>query len=610
MLATALLMIGAFYLLVILRASDNPDIQAPLPTRESKIPKDVAKVTPATDANPPKSESDLYYDPVPVKGLVNTVGGEDSPFILPDGKTLYFFFTPDVRIPVEKQVIDQVTGIYVSRKVEDTWQEPERVILQDKGKLALDGGAYIDGNVMYFCSAREGYTGLHWFKAEYFDGKWRGWVNADSELKTQQYSVGELHIASHGVELYFHSSRPGGKGGLDIWVSQRITGEWGEPTNLATVNSDSSEGWPCITEDGGELWFSRDYGIWRSLRVNGQWQEPIRMFFPLTGEPSVDEKGNVYLVHHFYKDNVMLEADIYVAEKKPRMQGVSISPKSSQPADFQDFLQKAGQAGEVLRWAGDWRELSDENGAPRVVLEMAELRGMVPLIEVSPLSNGELIRPLTGTNRETYLKSIGDFAKTQHPQYLAIGVEVNSLYTKSKADFDDFVTLYNDAYDVVKKSSPDTNVFTVYQYELLRGYTLWSTEPAIESKSQWVILDLFKSDAVAFTTYPCLVYKDPSEIPDDYYEEIRKHTNKPIIFSEIGWHSEESPVGWESSEAEQATFVSRYQELTKSIDVEISAWSFLYDPETIEPFRSMGLLRDDGTSRPAWDSWVKISPTR
>jgi len=606
-LTIALFVIGALVLFSMLRAGDNENVQLPLPTRESKVPKNVTKVTPATDVNPPKSESDLYFDPVPVNGLVNTAGGEDSAFILPDGNTLYFFFTPDVRVTAEKQVTDQVTGIYVSKKVGDTWQEPERVILQDSGKLALDGGAFVQGNTMYFCSAREGYTGLHWFKAEYVNGKWRSWVNADSELKTQEYSVGELHITSNGDELYFHTDRSGGGGGLDIWVSRKIDGVWAEPTNLVVVNSGGSEGWPCVTEDGGELWFSRDYGIWRSLRVNGKWQEPVRMFFPLAGEPSLDEEGNVYFVHHFYKDNLMLEADIYVAVKKPRTYGVSLSPKSSQAGDFQNFLVRAGQAGKVLRWAGDWLELDTDGGAPEVITELADSREMVPLIEVSPQSNGELIRPLNNTNREKYLKSIGDFAETHHPPYLAIGIEVNSLYIKSETDFRNFAALYNEAYDAVKEVSPDTKVFTVFQYELLKGHTLWSTKPANESKSQWHLLELFKSDAVAFTTYPCLVFTDPSEIPDDYYVEIREHTLKPIIFSEIGWHSEESPVGWESSEAEQAAFITRYRELTMNLGVEIAVWSFVYDQNTIEPFRSMGLRRDDDTGRPAWDSWVKIS---
>ena len=34
------------------------------------------------------------------------------------------------------------------------------------------------------------------------------------------------------------------------------------------------------------------------------------------GEPTLDNEGNVYFVHHFYKNEVMIEADIYVAYKK------------------------------------------------------------------------------------------------------------------------------------------------------------------------------------------------------------------------------------------------------------------------------------------------------
>ena len=39
--------------------------------------------------------------------------------------------------------------------------------------------------------------------------------------------------------------------------------------------------------------------------------------------------------------------------------------------------------------------------------------------------------------------------------------------------------------------------------------------------------------------------------------------------------------------------------------MKIAIWSFLYDPDFIEPFRSMGLRRVDGTARPAWDAWIK-----
>ena len=286
--------------------------------RLSAIPADLLKQSPETDIYPVRSESAEYADPVPLPYPVNTAGGEDSGFILPDGNTLYIFFTPDVRVPAEKQVADRVTGIYMFRKTNGIWGDVQRVMLQDAGKLALDGCEFVLGSVMWFCTAREGYSGIHWFTAEFREGKWQNWQNADFK---PEYEVGELHITADGKELYFHSPRAGGLGGLDIWVSTNADGIWQEPVNLQIVNSTYSEGWPFITQDGSELWFTRSAGateLWRSKRVKGQWESPQKMFSPFAGEASLDDEGNVYFTHHFYKDSVMLEADIYIAYRKTK----------------------------------------------------------------------------------------------------------------------------------------------------------------------------------------------------------------------------------------------------------------------------------------------------
>jgi hypothetical protein len=305
-----------FFILILLVSSCANKTTDPekLPTRQSKIPSDAVKMTPETDVYPPILHSDEYEKPVPL-ALIDTAGAEDSPFIPEDRDELYFFFTPDVKVPAEKQLLDGVTGIYVSKYIGGVWQEPERVVLQKKGKLSLDGCEFVEGNFMLFCSAREGYAGIHWFSAEYKDGKWTDWKNAD--FKTD-YDVGELHI--HGDELYYHSSRAGGKGGLDIWKLSKINGEWQEPENVEIVNSEDNEGWPYVSSDGQELWFTRFYmgspAVFKSKRLNGEWQEPEMIISQFAGEPTLDKNGNLYFVHHYYKDSVMLEADIYVAYKK------------------------------------------------------------------------------------------------------------------------------------------------------------------------------------------------------------------------------------------------------------------------------------------------------
>jgi len=287
--------------------------------REEAIPKDATKITPDMDEHPPVLHSDEWETPAPADGKINTAGAEDSPFITPDGNTLYFFFTPDVRVPPEKQLLDGVTGIYVSRKSGGKWGEPTRILLQEPGKLALDGCAFVQENTMWFCSAREGYAGVQMFTAEFGDGKWQNWQYAGDKLN-KEYGIGEMHISADGSELYFHSPRAGGKGQYDIWVAKKVNGEWQQPENIGAVNTPENEGWPFLTQDGRELWFTRIYlgspAIFRSKRVNGSWSPPELILSSFAGEPTLDRDGNLYFVHHFFKNGKMMEADIYVAHKK------------------------------------------------------------------------------------------------------------------------------------------------------------------------------------------------------------------------------------------------------------------------------------------------------
>jgi len=291
-----------------------------------------------------------------------------------------------------------------------------------------------------------------------------------------------------------------------------------------------------------------------------------------------------------------------IEEPSGTLKGVSLSPRSSSGEDFTRFFEEAVQAGDIVMWAGDWNELTIDQGAPAVVMGLASTYGYIPIIEITIHSSGQLIRPLDTENLRTYRSRVLAFAEEYQPEYLGLGIEINGLYVKSPADFEKFVPFYNEVYDAVKEISPDTQVFTVFQLELMKGLTMWEIE---EHEEHWELIDRFETDIVAFTTYPGLFYRDPSAIPEDHYTEIKSHVTKPIAFTEIGWHSEASPQGWESSEEEQADFVETFFRLTGDLDMKIAVWSFMYDPDTVEPFRSMGLRRNAGTARPAWDVWVE-----
>ena len=66
-------------------------------------------------------------------------------------------------------------------------------------------------------------------------------------------------ITPNGLSLYFESNRPGGEGGLDLWVSQRksVDSPWETPQNLGfLINSSADERTANFTLDGLTMYFS------------------------------------------------------------------------------------------------------------------------------------------------------------------------------------------------------------------------------------------------------------------------------------------------------------------------------------------------------------------
>ncbi|MBL7186630.1 MAG: PD40 domain-containing protein [Phycisphaerae bacterium] len=97
------------------------------------------------------------------------------------------------------------------------------------------------------------------------------------------------YISADGLALYFHSVRPGGYGDKDLWVTTRPTTNdiWTEPVNLGpTVNSSADDNAPCISADGLALYFDSTrpggYGegdMWVTTRLttNDPWTEPVNL---------------------------------------------------------------------------------------------------------------------------------------------------------------------------------------------------------------------------------------------------------------------------------------------------------------------------------------------
>ncbi|MCJ7471422.1 MAG: hypothetical protein MUP02_01245 [Actinobacteria bacterium] len=91
------LVLLTFLIIILACTSQAPEKEEALPPdRLSKIPEDTVKIKPEDDLFPPILHSDLWHEPIPMSATINSAGGEDSPFITPDGKDFYIFFIPDV----------------------------------------------------------------------------------------------------------------------------------------------------------------------------------------------------------------------------------------------------------------------------------------------------------------------------------------------------------------------------------------------------------------------------------------------------------------------------------------------------------------------------------
>ena len=92
-------------------------------------------------------------------------------------------------------------------------------------------------------------------------------------------------LSADGKKLFFVSSREGGIGESDIYMSVRTQEGFSTPINLGSkVNSIGAEDRPFIHPDGQTLYFSSDahpgYGgkdLYMSRWENGEWQTPINL---------------------------------------------------------------------------------------------------------------------------------------------------------------------------------------------------------------------------------------------------------------------------------------------------------------------------------------------
>jgi hypothetical protein len=605
------------------QSGDTPVIPV---DRESLIPENKTKRTPETDQYPPIMHSPLWEEPVPLPYPVNTAGAEDSPFMVPCGCGLYFTFTPDVDVPIPGQLVDGVSGLWFSAKTPDGWAEPEMVVTSEED--TLDGCPFIQGDTLWFCSARAGYNGVNFFTTD-VNGSQVGTIKYAGERLNEEIEVGELHISPDGLDLYFHALRPNGSD-MDIWVTHTENGTWSEPENVKAVNSLYPEGMPYITEDGSELWFNRQYlgspAIFRSKKVDGEWTEPELIISQFAGEPNLDSAGNVYFVHHYFEDGKMIEADIYLARKKkvisfdnpalpPRGFYMGYLPMPPNNVSLVDSYEQAAHEGEIVPVWGKpstYYELPGDLNSSWGSINLGSLirgNGLAPLVHMSFIDAGITLKTPPGLEgstlsspewRRNYTWSAVKSVEIARPKYISLGNEVNRWYEthglKGENSFMHWISLYEDTYDLIKELSPETIVFCTFSREMVSELR----------EADLSVLELFnpeKMDMLVVTSYPYALpsVDSPDDLPDDYYKRAADMMpGKSFGFSEISWSSHEAFGGEEGQFLFLQDVVNRLT-LKNSVNLKLLMWNWLTD---LSEITQTGLVYQNGKEKMVYDLWV------
>jgi hypothetical protein len=154
----------------------------------------------------------------------------------------------------------------------------------------------------------------------------------DPELSTA-FLDGCPSQSPDGLSLYLASNRPGGKGGLDLWVASRAktSDPWGAPVDLPEpVNSTSDDFCPTPLHGGGLLFVSRrvepgiscglgDIYFARESPARG-WSDPEHLACAPDGPNSeLDEQGPSYVQGRLYFSRSALPpgntGELYVSDK-------------------------------------------------------------------------------------------------------------------------------------------------------------------------------------------------------------------------------------------------------------------------------------------------------
>ena len=158
-----------------------------------------------------------------------------------------------------------------------------------------------DGDWLFFAAdiAGAGLGGFDIYKSIYTPAGWSEQENLGDSINTDFWESSPA-ISPDKRALYFSSTRPGGYGGADLYVSYlKPNGRWTEAANMgSSINTAGDELAPFIHADNQTLYFTSDglpgYGgsdlfVLKKLS-NGKWGTPENMGYPIN---TIENEGSL-----------------------------------------------------------------------------------------------------------------------------------------------------------------------------------------------------------------------------------------------------------------------------------------------------------------------------
>jgi len=250
------------------------------------------------------------FEPKNLGENVNTVWDDYMPSLTADEQTI--ITTVDVpfpNVPRNRMNFSSQEDFYICHQQNGEWTKA-KPFGEPLNTTGNEGAQSIsaDGQLMIFtaCNRNDGYGSCDLYYSVKRGSKWTVPVNMGTPVNTRDWES-QPSIASDGKTLYFVSSRPGGKGNMDIWKSILMdNGKWSTPVNSGdSINTTEDEMSPFIHPDNQTLYFASsgwmgmgNFDLFYSRKNSaGNWGRPVNMGYPINTflEESymiVNAKGN------------------------------------------------------------------------------------------------------------------------------------------------------------------------------------------------------------------------------------------------------------------------------------------------------------------------------